>query len=610
MTNLPSFTIEQLKISSWLFQAGACRPRVFENEPAFHASQVQFFNQDHRFNQGIGFYTKRYEHCHASDAADIMLDATPDTLVFPQRVFDMYSQDSAGGALMSLKLIFVLREPIEREFARYKVKAADYQRATDKRNGWFSDVIDVDGSLMTFDQYTLEVLRVNIKEKLGFYTSGLYATHLKAWARLFDRNSQLLVLNYDEIRKDPSKMQWRIETFLGKKFVGGELSASDTLEIIPQRAIRILEPLFRKPNEELYNFLRDVQGPSMEQRPFPRFQQRSTRSNTTGLVLPNVLLIGAQKAGTTAVSRFTHCSWDYTYFIEGVFYFRGCGSHDQRLQVAEWLFSNGVCNPKSFEGEPSFYKKEVQFFDNDQRYKQGIEFYAKRFEYCVDEGLDEFILDATPNTIEFPQRVHETYSNPAAGDLKNKLRLILILREPIERELSAYNHKVFDYKEAEAKEQRGWVNGTWYRDVVRKEDGTIKTFTEYCEFIKDYMVKGARSYTVYRYVEHLKAWTTLFDRSQLLILSYDELYKKPSKVQGRIEQFLGTKFYGSLAKLNESGGDSKVKELPESAIRVLEPLLRDLNEELYDFLRDNPGPVMEQRPFPRFDGLSSNSTKK
>ena len=81
-------------------------------------------------------------------------------------------------------------------------------------------------------------------------------------------------------------------------------------------------------------------------------------------------------------------------------------------------------------------------------------------------------------------------------------------------------------------------------------------------------------------------------------------------MQGRIEQFLGTKFYGSLAKLNESGGDSKVKELPESAIRVLEPLLRDLNEELYDFLRDNPGPVMEQRPFPRFDGLSSNSTKK
>jgi hypothetical protein len=154
------------------------------------------------------------------------------------------------------------------------------------------------------------------------------------------------------------------------------------------------------------------------------------------------------------------------------------------------------------------------------------------------------------------------------------------------------------------------VNDTWYRDVVRKDDGTIKTFTEYCEFIKGYMVKGAKSYSVYRYVEHLKAWTALFDRSQLLVLSYDELRKDPSKVQGRIEQFLGTKFFGALAKLKESGGVSKVKELPESAIRVLEPLLRDLNEELYDFLRDNPGPVMEQRPFPRFNELSSNNTSK
>jgi hypothetical protein len=326
LTNLLPFIIDQLQVSSWLFQTGACRPRVFQNEPPFHASQVQFFNQDQRFNQGIGFYTKRYAHCNASGAADIMLDATPDTLVFPQRVFDIYSQDSAGGALMRLKLIFVLQHPIEREFARYNLKAADYQRSTDKRNGWFSDVIDVDGSLMTFDQYTLEVLRVNIKEKLGSYSSGLYAMHLKAWTKLFDRNSKLLVLNHDEIRKDPSKMQWRIEAFLGKKLVGGELSASETSESIPQRAIRILEPLFRKPNEELYDFLRDVQGPSMEQRPFPRFQQRTTKKNITGLVLPNVLLIGAQKAGTTAVSWFTQCSWDYTYVIEDFFCLRGCGS--------------------------------------------------------------------------------------------------------------------------------------------------------------------------------------------------------------------------------------------------------------------------------------------
>eukprot|EP00804_Cyclotella_cryptica_P014243 CCRYP_005648-RB/>CCRYP_005648-RB protein AED:0.02 eAED:0.02 QI:624/1/1/1/0/0.5/2/64/538 len=538
-----------------------------------------------------------------------MLDATPDTLIFPQRVFDIYSQDSAGGALARLKLIFVLREPVEREFSRYHTKAADYRRSTDKRNGWFSDVVDEDGSLMTFDQYTLRVLRVNIKKKLGLYGSGFYAMHLKAWAGLFNRKRQILVLNYDEIRNDPSKVRWRIETFLGKKLDGGTLSASDAIESIPQRVLRIIEPLFRKPNEELYDFLRDVQGPLMEQRPFPKFLQRTIPKNHTGLLLPNVLLIGAQKAGTTAVSWFARCVWDCSCVIVYFFCLHCCGSYDQYLQVAQWMFSNGVCNPKSFDGEPSFYEKEVQFFDNEQRYKQGIDFYAKRFDHCGDEGLDEFILDATPNTIEFPQRVHNIYSQPAAADLKKKLKLILILREPIERELSAYNHKVFDYKEAQANGKIGWVNGTWYRDVVHKHDGSVKTFTEYCEFIKGYMLKGAKSYTVYRYVEHLKAWSSLFDRSQLLVLSYDELRKDPAKVQWRIEHHLGTKFYGTLAKLNESGGHAKVKEIPESAIQVLDPLIRHLNEELYEFLRNNPGPTMEQRPFPRFDGRSSEIIK-
>eukprot|EP00804_Cyclotella_cryptica_P002094 CCRYP_006514-RA/>CCRYP_006514-RA protein AED:0.02 eAED:0.02 QI:275/1/1/1/1/1/3/82/699 len=563
-------------VSNWLFQAGACHPQVFENEPSYYATQVQFFDQDRRYNQGLEFYSKRYEHCLEEEGAEILLDATPNTLEFPQRVHDIYSQDAAGSAMATLKLIFVLREPVERELAAYKLKANDYKQSTDKKNGWFSDAVHEDGTLMTFEQYSLKVLRMYIKEKLDYYRSGLYGMHLIEWAKLFNRN-QLLVLNYDEIRDDPSKAQWRIEQFLGKN-LGGSLSAYDVIqtEDIPKRAIKLLEPLFRKSNEVLYDFLRDNPGPSVEQSPFSRFKQRISPKEHTGLVLPNVLLIGAQKAGTSA--------------------------------VAEWLFSNGVCNPEAFDGEPFFFNKEAQFFDNDRRYKQGIEFYANRFDHCIDEGLDELIMDGTPNTIEHPQRVYDIYSQPAAGDSISKLKLIVILREPIDRELSSYNHKVFDYKEAEAKEKRGWVNGTWYRDVVHKQDGTIKTFTEYCEFVKLYMMVGAPTYKISRYVEHLKNWVRLFDRSHLLVLSYDELLNNPSKVQWRIEKFLGTKFDGALAKTNQSGSASKVKEIPHSAIQVLEPVFHDLNEELYKFLNNTPGPPMEQSPFPRFYVRSSNNT--
>ena len=103
------------------------------------------------------------------------------------------------------------------------------------------------------------------------------------------------------------------------------------------------------------------------------------------------------------------------------------------------------------------YSIQVQFFDNPQRYNQGIEFYAKRFAHCIEEGTPDLRLDATPNTIEHSQRVYDLYSQPAARDILQNLKLILIVREPIERELSSYNHKVFDYKQAGS---LGWVNGT------------------------------------------------------------------------------------------------------------------------------------------------------
>lgn len=293
----------KFQVSNWLFQTGACHPQVFEGEPSYYANQVQFFDQDHRYNQGLEFYSKRYEHCQNEEGTGFLLDATPNTLEFAQRVYDIYSQDSARDAMATLKLIFVLREPVERELVAYNLKANDYRQSTDKKNGWFSDAVHEDGTLMTFEQYSLKILRMYIKEKLDYYRSGLYAMHLKEWARLFKR-SQLLVVNYDEIRDEPSKAQWRIEQFLGKN-PGGTLSAYDVIhtEDIPTRAIKLLEPLFWKSNNEMYDFLRDNPGPLVEQSPFSRFEQRTNPKEHRGLVLPNVLLIGAQKAGTSAVSK-------------------------------------------------------------------------------------------------------------------------------------------------------------------------------------------------------------------------------------------------------------------------------------------------------------------
>jgi hypothetical protein len=190
-------------------------------------------------------------------------------------VFDIYNQAFASEGESRLKVIFVLREPVEREYVRYKMKCNDYNQSNDKMNGWFVDAVKGDGSLMTFDEYSSDVLGFLIKNNTMSYTLGLYGMRLKKWAKCFGR-SQMLVLNYDEILDRPQKAQWRIQQFIGMEFAHVLAEKDDAIrtEDIPYEAVEVLEPLFRESNEEMYDFLGAYPGPWSEESPFPHFAQK------------------------------------------------------------------------------------------------------------------------------------------------------------------------------------------------------------------------------------------------------------------------------------------------------------------------------------------------
>ena len=68
--------------------------------------------------------------------------------------------------------------------------------------------------------------------------------------------------------------------------------------------------------------------------------------------LPFVLLIGEQKAGTSAIA--------HRLFEEGGFH-----------------------RPKVFDDEPDYYSKECHYFDLDWRYGQGLKFYWDYYSFSV-----------------------------------------------------------------------------------------------------------------------------------------------------------------------------------------------------------------------------------
>ena len=170
----------------------------------------------------------------------------------------------------------------------------------------------------------------------------------------------------------------------------------------------------------------------------------------------------------------------------------------------------------------------------------------------------------------YAQRVYDTYTDPKAqAGLVKKLKLIVLLREPLSRELSWYNHKTVRYTKG--------GRDSWITDVAY-ENGTIKTFDDYTADLKKSITKDQTAYGYY--VDHLRSWAKLFSRQQLLVLSYRELLEDPSRAQWRIQEFLGTNFTDSFVKSNTKDSILKVKHISPRARELLEPLFKEKNEEV------------------------------
>jgi len=222
---------------------------------------------------------------------------------------------------------------------------------------------------------------------------------------------------------------------------------------------------------------------------------------------------------------------------------------------------------------------EVHFFDRDENYEQGLEWYRQQM---PTSSPGQITIEKSPSyfiTPKVPERVYR---------MSKSVKLIAIVRDPTRRAIS-------DYTQSLGRKP----DNPPFEEMAIKDNGEVDEDWSKIAF-------G-------RYAEHLVLWLKYFPLSQIHFVSGEELIKRPAKEIKLVERFLNIKpfitednFYFNeskgfpcfVGKISNSGtvsrahcmGETKGRKHPaihEDVLKRLREYFHPLNEKFYSMVQRN-----------------------
>ena len=219
--------------------------------------------------------------------------------------------------------------------------------------------------------------------------------------------------------------------------------------------------------------------------------------------------------------------------------------------------------------------KELHYFDT--YFWRGLGWYKTHFPTKMEKNRIEKISgqrfitgEATPNYVFYPKaysRVKQSLPNA---------KLIVILRNPIDRAYSHYNYQ--------KKLNRGALENTTFEEIVKEEIEKMTNDGFEKEFLRNFNLKTDRMPYVHLgiYVKFLKKWMSIFPKEQFHIVKTEELEQNPNKTINDIFHFLDLQGYEipDLKKRNTT----KYLEMKSDTRKMLYEFYKPHNEVLEKLL--------------------------
>jgi hypothetical protein len=223
--------------------------------------------------------------------------------------------------------------------------------------------------------------------------------------------------------------------------------------------------------------------------PTPRLEKLYRGISSPLRLLPDFLIIGAQRSGTTSL---------YNY-----------------LQTHPYIRSSST--------------KEVHFFD--RRFDEGVNWYRAHFPTRIAKAYAQHFRQRAFVTGEAsPAYLFYPHAPRRVAQVLPQVKLIVLLRNPVDRAYSQYYHTCELGYETLPFEQA--IQAEVAR-IGSEREKILEDEHYYSDAYKhqSYLSRGI-------YVDQLQSWLALFPREQFLILKSEEFYADPAATLKQVLAFL------------------------------------------------------------------------
>jgi len=210
-------------------------------------------------------------------------------------------------------------------------------------------------------------------------------------------------------------------------------------------------------------------------------------------------------------------------------------------------------------------------------YDRGLDWYKSCFPFKIQkiftQGQKFIIGEATARYYWYP------FAAEHAHRVVPKAKIILLLRNPIDRSYSHYkmrfnNRKVKQSFEEEIRDEPKNLEGEWGKMLNDESYFSFKFNSN------GYLSKGL-------YINYVKKWFEFFPKNQILVIKAEDFFSDPEKITNQTLEFLGMRpFKLKKYEIMRKGLESQLK--PETRQKLVE-YFKPYNQHLYKFLERDFG---------------------